>query len=127
MAVSNASVDHLSLPVLLVAHLEDRFPGTLIAVHIPFIEKEVLKQFASSELDTRTVDGLEYLLSVLTVLYLDGNEAYIVDYAVKKSRKAYRCAAILRIGCSKDPLGKVRECERKTIVRSDRVSLESLK
>ena len=107
MAVSNASVDHLSLPVLLVAHLEDRFPGTLIAVHIPFIEKEVLKQFASSELDTRTIDGLEYLLSVLAVLHLDGNEAHIVDYAVKKCSKADWSTTILRIGSCKDSLGKV--------------------
>ena len=107
MAVCYTTVDHLALPVLLVAHLEYRLPGTFVAVHIPLVEEEVLKKLASCEFDARAVDGLENLLSVLTVLYLDGNEAYIVDYAVKKSHKAYRSAAILRIGCGKDSLGKV--------------------
>ena len=82
MTVSNTTVDHISLPVLLVTHLEDWLPGTFVTVHITLIEEEVLKKLSCSELDTGAVDSLEYLLRILTILHLDRNEANIVDDAI---------------------------------------------
>ena len=69
--------------------------------------EEKAKQIYDEIRNCVEVDGFENLLSVLTVLYLDGNEAYIVDYAVKKRRKADWSTTILRIGSCKDSLGKV--------------------
>ena len=42
VAVCYTTVDHLALPVLLIAHLEDRLPCTFIAVHIPLVEEEIV-------------------------------------------------------------------------------------
>jgi hypothetical protein len=42
VAAGNASVYNVSLPVGLVIHLKDRFPGTLICISVTLIKEVVL-------------------------------------------------------------------------------------